>query len=132
MKVVCSNVSQTRRVLKLTTLLLLAFLMQVAAKGYSQKITLSVKNVSLEKVFELIKNQTGYHFLYNNEQMKRARPISLSVKEASLESVLIACFKDQPFAYTVVDQLIVVREKQNDATGPQSKGGDSSGGDLPI
>lgn len=48
-------------VMKLTTAILLMFLVQVSAKSYSQ-ITLNEQNASLEKVLNSIKKQTGYSF----------------------------------------------------------------------
>jgi hypothetical protein len=44
--------------------------MQVSARNYSQKVTLNGNSITLQKVFEEIKKQTGYQFfirkkLYN-------------------------------------------------------------------
>jgi hypothetical protein len=39
------------RAMKLTAIILLAAALQVSARGYTQTVTISLKNVSLEKVF---------------------------------------------------------------------------------
>jgi hypothetical protein len=86
--------------------------MQVNAKGYAQKITLSQKNVSLAKIFREIRNQSEYLFLYNDRQMGKVNKVTIKVKDASIEQVLEECFKDQPLTYTIVDKTIVVIPKE--------------------
>ncbi|WP_432327683.1 hypothetical protein ACRQ5D_31075 [Mucilaginibacter sp. P25] len=48
--------------MKLSIILLLATILQVSAKSYAQKITLSEKNAPLEKVLKEIREQSGYDF----------------------------------------------------------------------
>jgi TonB-linked SusC/RagA family outer membrane protein len=98
--------------MKLTIVLLIAACMQVNAKGYAQKITLSQKNVSLAKIFREIRNQSEYLFLYNDRQMGKVNKVTIKVKDASIEQVLEECFKDQPLTYTIVDKTIVVIPKE--------------------
>lgn len=102
------------RIMKLTFILLTAVALQVSAKGYTQKITLSVKDAPLEKVFESIRNQSGYRFFYNEEQLQRSRPVTIQVKETSLEKALDLALRDQPFTYAIVNKIIVIKEKLND------------------
>lgn len=52
--------SQTLKVMKLTFILLTAAFFQISAKGISQSITISGKDISLEKVFKEIKKQSDY------------------------------------------------------------------------
>ena len=49
-------------VMKLTAILILSACLQVSATGLSQNISLSEKNVPLQKVFKQIHKQTGYQF----------------------------------------------------------------------
>ena len=44
--------AQTLRVMKLTAILLTVVALQVSAGGHAQKVTLDLRNVSLEKVFK--------------------------------------------------------------------------------
>ena len=57
--------TQLLRAMKLTTLLVVAACMNVSASGLGQKVTISGKDLPLEKVFSLIKKQTGYAFFYD-------------------------------------------------------------------
>lgn len=101
--------TKTMRVMKLTALIVLTTILQVAAKGVAQdKITFTGKDVPLEKVFTAIKKQTSYLFLYNDALLVNAKKVTLQVKNASLEDVLSECFKDQPFDYKINGRTIFI------------------------
>lgn len=112
-KDLCINspyLSKILRRMRLTTVLLLAFLMETSAEGFSQqKITLSKRNAAIEQVFRDIRRQTGYDFLYSNQVLANARPVSITVNNAPIEEVMQAIMKDQPLAYNIVDRTVVVR-----------------------
>ena len=71
--------------MKMTVFLLLAACLQVSAKGYSQKISLSVREASLGQVFKEIQRQSGYSFWYKTKQLDQAAKVTLDLKNASLE-----------------------------------------------
>lgn len=106
------------RIVKLTFVLLLTACMAVNAKSYSQKITLSVKDSRLEKVFTEIKKQTGFFVFYDENLMQQSRTVSITVKDASLEDVLVRCFKNQTLTYSVVGKTVVVKSKIEPAPKP--------------
>jgi len=101
-------------VMKLTAILLLFACLQVSATGFSQNITLSEKNVSLQKVFKQIHKQTGYQFFYQDEMLNKAGRINIQVKNMPLEKVLAICFKDAPLTYSVENNAIIVNAKNAD------------------
>lgn len=105
-------------IMKLTAILLFITCLQVSAEGYSQQITINVKNGSLEKVFAQIGKQSGYHFFFNQRLMKDAKKVSLQLKDASFKEALEACFQDQPFNYVIIEQTVVVRKRSEPATAP--------------
>lgn len=95
--------------MKLTAVLLLAVTQSVmSADVYSQKITLSRHNITLETVFDEIHKQTGYLFLYTRQQMKKARPVSLEVKDATVKEVMDRCFAGQPLTYSIIENTVIV------------------------
>jgi TonB-linked SusC/RagA family outer membrane protein len=98
-------------VMRLTILLLIALCLQVSAKTYSQKITLSEKDASMVKVFKQIKKQTGYQFFYKDELLQQAAKINIHVKDVSIEEALYECFKDQPLSYTIIEKTILVKRR---------------------
>lgn len=98
--------------MKFTTILLLAACLQVSASGFSQTVTLSLKNASLQKVFKEINRQTGYEFFFKDELLKQAGKLDINVKNLSLEDVLKQCFSNQPLTFTIIDKTIVIKEKK--------------------
>src|ERR1700712_3817689 len=89
------------RIMKLTAILLFVAFVQVSAKGYSQTVTLSGRDVALEKVFFDIEKQTGYVFFFNYDLLKDSKNITLQVRNAQLKDVLNLIFKDQPLDYLI-------------------------------
>lgn len=78
---------------------------------YSQTITLSLKNVSLEKTFKEIRKQTGYSFVYTREQINNSNPVSINIKDASIEQALDICFNNQPLTFVIDSKHVIVKDK---------------------
>ncbi|HVV06970.1 MAG TPA: TonB-dependent receptor [Puia sp.] len=97
--------------MKLITVLMIAACLQVSARGLSQTVTIHEKNIPLEKVFEKIRQQTGYQFFYVDELLRSAAPVTISVRNESLDKVLALCFRDQPLTYTISDKTIIVKRR---------------------
>ncbi|OQP67606.1 SusC/RagA family TonB-linked outer membrane protein [Niastella populi] len=104
------------RIMKLTVLLLTVAFLQVNANGYSQTITYSGKNVPLEKIFTVIKEQAGFGFIYFDEQLEGAKKVTINVKNATVENVLAICMKDQPYDYTIKAKTIFIINRQKKET----------------
>lgn len=103
---------QTVMRINLTCILLLMTLMQVSASGFAQRLTLSRKNITLEQLFREIKAQSGYDFLYEPQELRSAKRISINVNRAQLRNVLDEAFNHQPLTYTIDQNTIVVRRKE--------------------
>ena len=99
---------------KVTIFLLFSFCVNVHANGYAQSITLSERDVTLDKIFTEIKKQTGFTFVYTEMMLKKAKKVSIIVNNASLESTLIQCFRDQPLSYTILNKMVVIKEREKD------------------
>ncbi len=102
------GMNQMLRIMKLTTIILLISCMQLSAAVYSQKVNLSQQNVTIEKVFREIREQTGYLFFYNTEWLKKAQPVTINLENVTIEEALEQCFKNQPLHYTIVDNTVVI------------------------
>lgn len=74
-------------------------------------VTINVNNGRLEEVFDAIKKQTPYRFMYDNDLLKDAKPVTLRAKRESLATVLKKLFTNQPFDYKIVEQTIIVVPK---------------------
>jgi len=107
----CRYLYKPLLVMKLTFILLVATFLQVSAATYAQKVTLSVKKVSIIKVFKQIQAQTNYDFLYNAEDLKKLKPVTIDVENTPITDVLNACFADQPLSYTIQNTTILITKK---------------------
>src|SRR5258708_3509666 len=95
--------------MKMLSLLLTVGCLELGAKGYSQEITISLKNASLEKVFRQIEKQTSFRFLYSREAIDLAHPVTIEVKNETLDNVLGLCFSNQPISYSIEDKFIIIK-----------------------
>lgn len=84
----------------------------IASDGYAQNVSITVNNTSLEKVLQQIKEQTGYDFLYNSNDLDLAEKVDLNFSNAPLKTVLDACFADQPLAYHIDNKAILLLPKK--------------------
>jgi len=107
------GLTKTLRIMKLTAVILLSACLAANANGHSQKVTLDLKNAPLEKVFNEIRKQTGYDFVYKTEVLEHAAKVTVSVQNASLQQVLDLCFKDQPLTYKIFQSFIAVKSKED-------------------
>jgi len=107
---------QIAKTMKLTTLLLIVALMQVSAKGFSQKINLSLTNQPLEKVLHTIESQTGYVFFFDSKLVKQN--VSVKVSDASITDALNACLKGTALTFQIVDKTIFIQKKKEQMSAP--------------
>lgn len=94
---------------KMFCVLIIAVSSLITLKGYSQGISLSLKNAPLERVFKLIEQQTNFKFVYSQEAMKHATPVSIEVKNESLNNVLKLSFANQLLTYSLKEKFIIIK-----------------------
>ncbi|WP_207422775.1 SusC/RagA family TonB-linked outer membrane protein [Desertivirga brevis] len=96
----------------LTTFLLVCAILQISARSFAQKISISEKEAALITVFDQISEQSGYDFFVSRALVKDARPVSLDVKNAELKDVLDKVFNCQPLKYSIVNKTIIISQKE--------------------
>lgn len=103
---------QCARIMKLIALFLILSLLQVAAKSSAQ-VSLKENAASLEKVLLTIKSNSGFDLFFDRAILKaKARPVTITVSNVSVEEALKKVFKDQPeLTYTLEGKIISVKEK---------------------
>lgn len=112
------GVTRSMLIIKLITVFIVVAAVQVYARSYGQTVTIQKRNTSLVEVFKEIRKQTDYDFLYSDQMMRRAKPVSLDLREASIEEALVWVFSGQPFVYTIKAKTIVVQERDQKVTEP--------------
>jgi TonB-linked SusC/RagA family outer membrane protein len=101
------------RPMKITVFIIAFACMQAVAGSYAQVINLSENNVKLHTVFTQIKKQTNYKFFYKGITINNIK-VSANLTNASIDDALTQILKDQPFTYTLVNKVIIIRSKQPD------------------
>jgi TonB-linked SusC/RagA family outer membrane protein len=122
-----SKLSKIILVMKLTAILIIAALTNVSAKTFSQTVSLRQKNASVEKVLRLIEKQTGYHFMYERNDVSKVRGINIDVDKVTVTQALDEAFKNQPLTYKIFEETIVVKKKDADNNAAEIKAIDITG-----
>lgn len=100
-------------IVKKTSVFILSFtVFQVSAKSQNY-ITLSETNSSVNKILNEIKKQSGYKLLYSNANVEHIKPISVDLKNASLEEALKSTFNGLHLSYMLKNNTILITSKQN-------------------
>lgn len=105
------GITKTLLVMKLTSILLLGACLQVTARVYSQTVSFSGKNVSLEKIFSVVEKQTGYVFFFDESILKDARPVSIRAENYSLQLFLNCVLNDQSLKFSLQNRTIIISRK---------------------
>jgi TonB-linked SusC/RagA family outer membrane protein len=100
-------------VMKLTTVLMIAAILQVsAATTLAQKLTLKKNGITITQVFKEIREQTGYNVLWDPNQLKANEKINADFKDTPLEEVMDACLSGKSLSYAIDEKTIVIKEKE--------------------
>lgn len=103
---------KTLMVMKITTLLLITAILHVSASSLAQKVTLHEKNAALTDVFDQIRSQTHFDFVFTSDDLKNARPVTINVTNEELKDALSQIFAGQPLDFSIENQSVVVKEKE--------------------
>ena len=110
-------------VMKLTTFLVLALILNVTAAGYSQnsKVSVNVENGTLSEIFSQIEAQSNYRFFYQNEQILNVDRKSVDVNDKNVEELVKSLLSDTSLSYKFVDRNIIIFPKSDEATFAQQQ-----------
>lgn len=97
--------------MKLSTIILLVCCMHVSASIYSQTITYTCRNESLQNVFKAIKQQTGYVVFYDQNALDSLGGITIDAKDQPLGNFIKDALTGLPLSYAFEDKTIVVSKK---------------------
>ena len=90
-------------------MLLLTHLAFSSENAFSQQsITVRFEQQTLSEVLNVLKQKTGYEFLYNDEEIKDVTGITRSFSNASIQDILNACLTGTKYTFKIVDNLIVI------------------------
>ena len=98
--------------MKLTFLLTVVLQVSTWATGFSQenKVSLQMKDVSLETIILELREQTGIRFFYSIDKIKAIDHLSIDVKNEVLKDVLSRLLEGTGLTYTLLDDVIVIKD----------------------
>ncbi|MNK00665.1 TonB dependent receptor [compost metagenome] len=96
------------RVMKITCVLLIAFVLTAGAEGLAQTVTLKVSDMKLKQVFNKINNVTGYHFIYHLETINDTQLVSVEFKNTPLTNALEQILQPRGLKYIINEDVKTV------------------------
>ncbi len=113
------------RIMKITTVLILALTMQISATVYSQstKFSMDFKGKTVREVMNLIEDQSRFRFFFNEDFKLIDEKVDLNVKDVSVEAILDQMFLNSEISYKVLtNDLIVLTVGENQSPLQTSQG----------
>ncbi len=116
-----------RRLVRFKALLFTCLFLVIGIKAcFAQSISLHAKNQSLEQVIKHLRAQTDYSIMLSSNLLEKAKPVTINLKNASIDQALKEIFKTQPLSYEIKGKNILIREetgkeKKDDKNDPQTK-----------
>lgn len=98
--------------MKLTTVLLIISLFKIQANTYSQtsKISLDLKDATVEELFREIETLSEFRFLYNRNKIDVSRSISIQVNETRISDILNSVFSGTDTFFKVRNKQIILNK----------------------
>ena len=106
-------ISKILHIMRLTTVILLATMLQVSASSFGQKVTFKQKGTTLLKVFKAIEIQTGFSVIYYDKKVNTGSIIDANFNNAPLEEVMNHILSGMPLTYTINKTNVVIKEKEH-------------------
>jgi TonB-linked SusC/RagA family outer membrane protein len=126
------------RVMRLTIILILAAIFQVSAGTFAQQVSINVKDIPVREVLNQLTKQTGYNFICEANIINATAPVTIKLKNTTLQTVLDACFTDQKVDMVFGDKSTIVIKKRIQIIKPipmiitvSGKITDNKGGPMP-
>lgn len=97
--------------MRLSLLLIITCTLSLSATTtYSQqtKLSLSLKNASLQDLLQEIGKKSDFSFWYSNNELNANSKITLAMKDQTIDKILDIALKDQGLAYEINDKIIVI------------------------
>ncbi|WP_345951387.1 SusC/RagA family TonB-linked outer membrane protein [Mucilaginibacter sp. PAMB04274] len=89
-----------------------AFLIQVSAAGFAQKVTFVKQNASFKELFTEIRKQTGYNVFWQDNKVNEQQKLNVNYKGETLQKVLDQTLIPHALTYTIVNKTVVIKPQE--------------------
>ncbi|MBO9633962.1 MAG: SusC/RagA family TonB-linked outer membrane protein [Chitinophagaceae bacterium] len=100
-----------RKLMPILLLFLCALSKRSLAQENEPRVSLSVKDQSLDEIFKKIQAQTRLNIMITEKMLAGAKKVTLDVKNMPLSQALELCFKGTDLTFTIYDGTIIVKKK---------------------
>lgn len=100
-------------IMRLTLFFMMCFIVTVQANSYSQstKLSMSLRNVSVEDVFNEIEQNTEFIFFYQDQSVDLNRKVRIKANNDRIEEVLEQLFEGTNNKWAIEDRQILIYEE---------------------
>lgn len=102
------NFTSFLRKIKISAILF-SCIMHVNAYAYSQKLSISIRNSSIESIFKEIRQKAGYDFFYDANMLNDIPLLHVEMRNADVRAILERCLEGRPFTFTIDNKLITIQ-----------------------
>lgn len=104
------------RLLSLAIALLLLPTMLFAIPESGKKVTLNLESVTVKEFFDALRQQTGLSFVYNTEQTKSLKPITIHVKDETVDNVLRTVLNGTGLTYSMERDIVTISKVEQQSS----------------
>lgn len=98
------------RMLFLMCVVLLTASLHAQAQNKETRISLNIRNATLESFVKQLENATGFSFIYG-EEVKLTRRITLEVRQKTIGEVLQRAFENEPITFEISGKHILLHKR---------------------
>ena len=95
--------------MRLTIVLTILLTMNVFGTVNSQTVNLKCENTPLREVFRSLKQQTGYLFVFNEEEIDRTHRVSVDIHDYTLVQTMDEVLRGLPYSYELLSDMVVIK-----------------------
>ena len=77
-----------------------------------KKVTISMKDVTLEQILVEIRRQSGVDYGYQTKKIDKNRKFTLEVKDVTVKEALATLLKGSPYDFTLVENKVVIIDRK--------------------
>lgn len=96
------------KTMKLVTILIFVLQLGAFANGKAQQVNISVKNAQLKEVFAELSKQTNYRFLYSEESIQKAAPVTIQLRNVDIRTVLNKALERANLTFNMRGETITI------------------------
>jgi len=82
-----------------------------AQKANEVQINFELKNQSVVAAFKKLEKATSFHFVYRNQEVEQISPLTIPIKERSVDEILNLLLSNSQLAYKQIDNSILILKK---------------------